>query len=74
MIMTFILCSEGDQMLQVFSCQATVEHRAQQQSCGGVVALVSAVFYYIMANGIKSNLTTFLEEKTLCISEYYQFL
>lgn len=29
MIMTFILCYEGDQMLQVFRCQATVEHRAQ---------------------------------------------
>lgn len=48
-------------MLQVFSCQATVEHRAQQQSCGGVGAL-------IMASGIRSNLTTFPGEKTLCIN------
>lgn len=37
-------------------------------------AVVSAVFYYITANGTKSNLTTFLGEKALCVSECYHFL
>lgn len=78
--MTFILCSEGDQMLQVFSCQATAEHWAQRRRWGwrvegrGGGGLVSVVFYYIMANGTESNLSTFQGEKALCVSECYQFL
>ena len=48
-------------MLQVFSCQATVEHRAQR--------LGSAVLYCITASDTKSNLAPFLGEKALCVSE-----
>ena len=71
MIMTFILCPEGDQMLQVFSCQATVEHRAQRHSLkrGGTG---TGGGYYITASG--TNLAAFLGEKTLCVSECDQFL
>ena len=54
MIMTCILCSEGDQMLQVFSCQATAEHRHR---------IVSAVFYYITTSGTESNLAAFWERR-----------
>ena len=66
MIMTCILCSEGDQMLQVFRCLATVEHRAEQWrgSWGGGA---SAVFYYITANGTESNLYLSGRESTLCL-------
>lgn len=52
MIMTFILCYERDQMLQVFGCQATVEHRARRPE----------LFYYVTANGGQSNLSTSLGE------------
>lgn len=60
-IMTFILCSEGDQMLQVFRCQATVEHRAQRFGGGGV--------YYITANGTKSNLSLPFWERKHSVSQ-----
>lgn len=75
MIMTFILSSEGDQMLQVFSCQATPEHRAQQRSWRrrGVGSCLSSVLLHY-SQWRKSNLTTFLGEKALCVSQGYQCL
>lgn len=59
MIMTFILRYEGDQMLQVFCCLATVEH----SRCVTLQPMAASL-----------NHTIFLEEKVLSVSEWYQFV
>lgn len=62
-----MLYSEGDQMLQVFSCQATVEHGAQW--------LGSAVLYCVTVIDTQFNLTSFQGEQTsLCLTGCYQYV
>lgn len=71
MIMTFTRCSEGDQMLQVFSRQDTVKHRGHSSNSEGGGR---RCFITLEPMALSLNLTTFLGEKACCVSECYHFL
>lgn len=72
MIMTFAQKETRCCRYSVARLQWSTGHGGRVE--GGGEAVVSAVLYYITANGTKRNLTTFRGEKALCVSDCYQFL
>lgn len=72
MIMTFILCSEGDQMRWAFSCQATAELRAQWWRWGGDV--LSQLCFITLRATAPSLISLPCWERKHSVSECYQFV